>query len=74
MNRKNGLLTRTHLQATYLFPYSTISWAVLLVFDCQALETHRRQDTVEGRAFDLGLQHSLIYVVGRLQFLIVSMS
>lgn len=64
MNRKKGLLTKTHLQARYLFPYLNIEGTVLLVFECPAPATHRRRDTVEGRAVNPGLQYSIIYVVG----------
>lgn len=74
MNRKKGLLTKYHLQATYLFPYLNIDEAVLLVFHCPAPATHRRQDTVEGRAVDPGRRYSLIYVVGSIQSWIMSIS
>lgn len=63
MNCKKGLRTKSHLQARYLFPYLDIDGTVLLVFDCPAPATHRRRDTVEGRAVDPGLQYSIIYVV-----------
>lgn len=48
MDRKKGLLTKTHLQARYLFPYLNIEGTVLLVLNYPAPATHRKRDTIKG--------------------------